>query len=150
MADERLTDAGLGAAARTLDGQPFMPLLGASLTVLGYGRCRIALPWRADLTQQHGYVHAGVLGAIADTAAGYAVFTTLDDADTQLITVGFTFNFVAPARGDSMVADAEVLKSGRTLSVCRMLVYAVRQMQQTVIATGQQTLIRLPSAVRTP
>ncbi len=150
MADERLTDARLARVSASFDGQPFMRLLGASLTVLGYGRCRIALPWRADLTQQHGYVHAGVLGAIADTAAGYAVFTTLDDADTQLITVGFTFNFVAPARGDSMVADAEVLKSGRTLSVCRMLVYAVRQMQQTVIATGQQTLIRLPSAVRTP
>lgn len=149
MANERLTDARLASVSDSFNRQPFMRLIGASLTVLGYGRCRITLPWREDLTQQHGYVHAGVLGAIADTAAGYAVFTTLDEADTQLITVGFTFNFVAPARGDSILADAEVLKSGRTLSVCRMLIYAVRQMEQAIIATGQQTLIRLPAPVGT-
>ena len=97
--DSTVDPARLRHVHSSFERHPFMQTIGASLDVLGPGRCRVKVPWRSDLTQQHGYLHAGVIASLADTASGYALFTLVDGEDTSLITVEFKFNFLAPAQG---------------------------------------------------
>jgi uncharacterized protein (TIGR00369 family) len=98
------------------------------------------LPYRDDLTQQHGYIHAGIVGAIADAAGGYAGFT-LFPADASVLTVEYKLNLLAPAVGERLVAEAEVVKPGRTLAITRGEVYAERAGKRTLCAIMQQTLM---------
>src|SRR6185436_15599041 len=118
--------------------QQAMALIGARLTVVEPGYVEVALPWRAELTQQKGFVHGGILGMIADTACGYAAFSLMP-AGCSLVTVEYKMNILAPARG-SLVARGEVVKPGRTLTVARAEVYAD---DGTHVATMQQTLMML-------
>ncbi len=120
--------------------QAAMRLIGARLTTVEPGRCIIELPVRDDLTQQHGFVHGGVVGMIADSAGGYAGFTLMP-ADASVLTVEFKINMLAPAAGDMLVATGEVLKPGRTLAIVRADVMALRGDRQTRVATMQQTLM---------
>jgi len=120
--------------------QAAMRLIGARLTTVEPGRCIIELPVRDDLTQQHGFVHGGVVGMIADSAGGYAGFTLMP-ADASVLTVEFKINMLAPAAGDMLVATGEVLKPGRTLAIVRADVLALRGDRQTRVATMQQTLM---------
>ena len=120
--------------------QAAMRLIGARLTTVEPGRCIIELPVRVDLTQQHGFVHGGVVGMIADSAGGYAGFTLMP-ADASVLTVEFKINMLAPAAGDILVATGEVLKPGRTLAIVRADVMALRGDRQTRVATMQQTLM---------
>lgn len=122
--------------------QGMMGHLGATLTDLHPGRVAIALPWRAELTQQHGFFHAGATSAIADSAGGYAGFT-LFPADSDVLTVEFKINLVAPAAGASLLAVGRVIKSGRTLTVCDLEVHAEADGGAKLVATGQQTLMRV-------
>jgi uncharacterized protein (TIGR00369 family) len=122
--------------------QGAMRLLGARLAEVRAGYCAIELPYRDDLTQQHGYVHAGIVGAIVDSAGGYAGFT-LFPKDASVLTVEYKLNLLAPAAGDRLVAEATVLKSGRTLAITRGEVYAEARGQRTLCAVMQQTLIVL-------
>ena len=124
--------------------QGLMAHLGAQLSHIGTGRVHIALPHRPEVTQQHGYIHAGATSAIADSAGGYAALTCFP-ADTEVLTVEYKVNLLAPAAGDHLEAEGIVIKSGRTLTVCRLDVYASSGDQRTLIATGQQTLICLPN-----
>lgn len=103
----------------------------------------IVLPHRPELTQQHGYIHAGATSAIADSAGGYAAFTCFP-ADTAVLTVEYKMNLLAPAAGDYLEAEGVGLRAGRTLTVCRLEVYALSRDQRTLIAAGQQTLICVP------
>ena len=119
-----------------------MRLLGARLAEVRAGYCAIELPYRDDLTQQHGYVHAGIVGAIVDSAGGYAGFT-LFPKDASVLTVEYKLNLLAPAAGDRLVAQATVLKPGRTLAITRGEVYAEARGQRTLCAVMQQTLIVL-------
>lgn len=98
--------------------QTVMPTIGATLATVSPGFVEIRLPYRADLTQQHGYLHAGIVTTIVDTACGYAAYT-LAPADTNVLTVEFKANFMSPARGELFVASARVVKAGRTLTVCQ-------------------------------
>jgi uncharacterized protein (TIGR00369 family) len=123
--------------------QGLMRLLGARLTHIGYGRVHIGLTHRPEITQQNGYIHAGASSAIADSAGGYAALTCFPD-DTAVLTVEYKINLLAPAAGDYLEAEGLVLKSGRTLTVCRLDVYATSGGQRTHVAAGQQTLICLP------
>ena len=123
--------------------QGLMTHLGAELSHIGPGRVHIVLPYRPELTQQHGYIHAGATSAIADSAGGYAAFTCFP-ADTAVLTVEYKMNLLAPAAGDYLEAEGVVLKAGRTLTVCRLEVYASSPDQRTLIAAGQQTLICVP------
>jgi uncharacterized protein (TIGR00369 family) len=116
--------------------------LGARITHIGQGCVRIELPSRPEVTQQHGYVHAGATSAIADTAGGYAAFT-LFPPDTAVLTVEYKINLLAPAEGERIEAVGTVVKSGRTLTVCRLEAFGVRGERRTLIATGQQTLMRV-------
>jgi uncharacterized protein (TIGR00369 family) len=122
------------------DRQAAMRLIGARLGRVGPGFCSVELSFRDDLTQQHGYIHAGIVSAIADTAGGYAGFT-LFPADAEVLTVEYKLNLLSPAIGECLVAEAEVVKPGRTLAITRGEVYAEREGKRTLCALMQQTLI---------
>ncbi|MGE5162157.1 MAG: PaaI family thioesterase [Betaproteobacteria bacterium] len=120
--------------------QNAMGLIGARMTKVAPGEVEIELPVRDDLGQQHGFVHGGIVGMIADSAGGYAAFTLMP-ADASVLTVEYKLNMLAPAEGDLLVARAEVLKPGRTLSVVRADVWARRGDRETRVAAMQQTLM---------
>ena len=105
--------------------QGLMTLLGAELVEAEGGRAVIEVPYRNDLTQQHGYFHGGVVTAIADTACGYAAYTTMP-ADASVLTVEFKINLMNPAAGERLRAEASVYKTGRTLVVVGATVTVVR------------------------
>ena len=126
----------------SFDRQGAMRLIGARLAEIGPGYCAIELPYRPDLTQQHGYVHAGIVSAIADSAGGYAGFT-LFPSDASVLTVEYKLNLIAPAAGERLVAEAHVVKPGRTLAITRGEVYAETAGRRTLCAIMQQTLIVL-------
>ena len=119
--------------------QKAMALIGASLSAVEAGASEISLPYRAELTQQKGFVHGGIIGMIADSAAGYAAYSLMP-ASASLVTVEYKMNILAPARG-SLVARGKVVKAGRTLTVARAEVYAE---DGTHVASMQQTLMMLP------
>ena len=120
--------------------QNAMGLIGARMTRVEPGRVEIELPVREDLGQQHGFVHGGIVGMIADSAGGYAAFTLMP-ADASVLTVEYKVNMLAPAEGDTLIARAEVLKPGRSLSVVRADVWARRGDRETRVAAMQQTLM---------
>ena len=120
--------------------QGAMKLIGAELTELAPGYCAISLVPRPETSQQHGYVHAGIVAALVDTAGGYAGFT-LFPADSSVLTVEFKLNLLAPAEGDRLVAEGFVVKPGRTLAITRGEVHAEKGGQRTLVALMQQTLM---------
>lgn len=127
----------------SFERQGLMAHLGARISHVGPGRVHIVLPARPEVSQQHGYIHAGATSTIADNAGGYAALTLLPD-DSEVLTVEYKINLVAPAVGDHIEATGTVLKSGRTLTVCQLEVYSVRDDgERKLVATGQQTLIRV-------
>jgi uncharacterized protein (TIGR00369 family) len=120
--------------------QAAMGLIGAVMTDVTPGRVTIEMPVRSDLTQQHGFVHGGVVGMIADSAGGYAAFTLMP-ADASVLTVEYKINMLAPAKGERLVARGEIVKPGRTLSIVRADVFALSGGKETLIAAMQQTLM---------
>lgn len=120
--------------------QAAMDLIGAQMTAVELGRCAIELPVRDDLTQQHRYVHGGIVGMIADSAGGYAAFTLMP-ADSSVLTVEYKLNMLAPAQGQRLIARGQVIKPGRSLSVVRTDVVAVDNGAETLVAAMQQTLM---------
>jgi uncharacterized protein (TIGR00369 family) len=125
---------------RNFAQQPIMHLFGARLSLVEPGVVEITLPYRADLTQQHGYLHAGVVTTIADSACGYAAFTLMPEG-SNVLSVEFKVNLLRPAQGKEFVARAEVIKAGRTLSVVRADVFALRGDETELVATMQGTMI---------
>ncbi len=114
-------------AARIRDSferQPFMETVGATLSRVEPGRVEIEAPFADHITQQHGFVHGGVVGAIADSAAGYAAYTLMA-AEDSVLTVEYKLNLLAPAKGERIVAKAEVMRPGRTLTIVRSDVLAI-------------------------
>lgn len=133
-------------AARTRDSfdrQAFMATLGARLTRVEPGLVEIEAAYRPDLTQQHGFFHGGVVGALADNAGGYAAFTLLPEG-WSILTAEFKVNLVAPAVGDVLRARSKVLKSGRTLTLCLSEVFAVVEGAEKLCAVATVTLMGLP------
>jgi uncharacterized protein (TIGR00369 family) len=122
--------------------QGAMTLLGATIEALAPGHCVIELPFRTDLAQQHGYFHAGITSAVADSAGGYAALT-LFPATAEVLTVEFKINLIAPAQGERLIADARVVRSGRTLTICTVDVSCARGGEFIPCAIMQQTLIRI-------
>jgi uncharacterized protein (TIGR00369 family) len=129
------------AVAQSFAKQPIMNLIGARLGLVEPGIVEILLPFRQDLTQQNGYLHAGVVTTIADSACGYAAFSLMPTG-SAVLSVEFKVNLLRPARGESFVARAEVIKAGRTLSVTRADVFAVHgDSERELVATMQGTMI---------
>jgi uncharacterized protein (TIGR00369 family) len=101
------------------------------------------MPYSVDLTQQNGFVHAGIITAGLDSACGIAAFTLMPDG-SDILTVEFKTNLLAPARGERFAFRATVVKPGRTLTVCEGRAYALRDGIETLIATMTGTLMALP------
>src|SRR6187551_3939809 len=117
-----------GYAERVRDSfarQGAMALIGASIVDVAAGYCSIALEPRPETSQQHGYVHAGILATLVDSAGGYAGYTLFPE-DSSVLTVEYKLNLLAPAQGDCIVAEGFVVKPGRTLAITRGEVYAER------------------------
>ena len=126
---------------RSFARQPIMNLIGAQLSLIEPGMIEITLPYRADLTQQHGFLHAGVVTTIADSASGYAAYSLMP-AGSEVLSVEFKVNLMRPAQGETFVARAEVIKAGRTLTVVRADVFGVAgNGDRELVATMQGTMI---------
>jgi uncharacterized protein (TIGR00369 family) len=123
--------------------QGLMKHLGAELVELKAGHAVIRVPFRSELCQQHNYFHAGVSGAIADSACGYAA-ATLMPAESAVLTVEYKLNLLAPAEGDELMARARVVRSGRTLKVCAADVHARKNGKEVHCATMLATIMCLP------
>lgn len=123
--------------------QGLMKHLGAELIELKAGHAAIRVPFRTELTQQHKYFHAGVSGAIADSACGYAA-ATLTPAESAVLTVEYKLNLLVPAEGDELLARARVLRSGRTLKICAADVHARKNGKEVHCATMLATIMCLP------
>ena len=107
----------------TFARQTFMAAIGVKIAALSPGMCELELPFRADLCQQHAYVHGGVIAAIADTSGGIAA-ATLMPAGVGVLTVEFKINLIAPAEGERFRARGETVRAGRTLTVVQSEVSA--------------------------
>lgn len=124
----------------SFDRQSAMHLIRATLPVVAPGRTEIHLPHWDGIEQQHGFVHGGVVGMIADSAAGYAAMT-LVPATASVLTVEYKLNLVAPADGERLIARGQVLRPGRTLIVTKAEVVALREGRETLCALMQQTIM---------
>ena len=119
-----------------------MGTLGATLEHVSPGQVEIAMRPRVEISQQHGFVHAGAVSAIADSAAGYAALTMTPDG-TGVLTTEFKINFMAPASGDRIVARGRVVKAGKTLTVAQSEVFAERNGQEKLVALLTATIMAL-------
>ncbi|MBS3935551.1 MAG: PaaI family thioesterase [Sulfuritalea sp.] len=131
--------------------QGVMGLLGATLADVWPGGCEIHLPYRPDLSQQHGFFHAGVTSTIVDSAAGYAGFSLMAQ-NTSVLSVEFKINLLAPADGELLIATGEVAKPGRNLVITRGDAWVVKHGKATHCAMMQQTLMTMhdkPEAEKT-
>lgn len=120
--------------------QKFMATLGAELTNIAPGEVTIEMPYSEVFTQQDGFLHAGITTAIADSACGYAALTLMP-AGSGVLSVEFKVNLLSPAVGEKFIARAVVLKPGRTLTVCRGDVFAVKDGNEKLVLTMQATMI---------
>ena len=120
--------------------QNAMALIHATLPVVEPGRTEIHLPHWDGVEQQHGFVHGGVVGMIADSAAGYAAMTVVPDT-ASVLTVEFKMNLVAPADGEKLIARGKVVRPGKTLIITQAEVFAVKDERETLCALMQQTIM---------
>ena len=124
--------------------QTAMETLGAVMGKVEPGEVEIEMPYRADLTQQHGFIHGGIVTAIVDSACGYAAFS-LSAPDTAVLTIEYKVNFVAPAKGQRLLARGEVVRSGATIAVCKGDVLAYDGGEEKLVATMLTTLMLMPN-----
>ena len=120
--------------------QGLMETLGASIVNVAPGLVEIAFSPARAISQQHGFVHAGAVSAIADTAAGYAALSLMPP-DRGVLTTEFKINLVAPALGERILARGKVVKAGRTLTLAQTEVFAVSSGQEKLIALLTATLM---------
>jgi uncharacterized protein (TIGR00369 family) len=136
-------DANFEARVRTsFARQTAMATLGIEITSLTAGEIELKMPYATAYTQQHGFIHAGIITTALDSACGYAAFSLMPD-DAAVLTVEFKTNFLAPAKGDYFLFRARVLKPGRTITVCDAQAFAVEQDQEKLIATMTATMMAL-------
>ena len=120
--------------------QRAMQTIGATLGKVSSGEVHIGLPFSPGLTQQHGYIHAGIITTIVDSACGYAAYTLMPENMTVL-SVEYKVNFLAPATGESFLAIGKVIKAGRTLTVCSGEVFACENGAEKLIVLMQATMM---------
>lgn len=120
--------------------QQAMQTIGARLTVVEPGAIEIELPHCADLTQQHGFIHAGIVATILDTACGYAAFSLMP-ADAAVLSVEFKVNLLAPAQGELIRARAVVKRAGKNVTVCAADAWALSAGHSRIVATMLATIM---------
>jgi uncharacterized protein (TIGR00369 family) len=126
----------------SFEAQGAMRALAVEMARLEHGLCRLELPRHDAALQQHGYFHGGIVGALADSAAGYAANSVLMPS-REVLTVEYKINFLAPARGERLFAEGRVVKSGRTLSVATVSVWVENESARTDCAIAQMTMIAI-------
>lgn len=122
--------------------QQFMHHINAKLTDVQPGYCEIEVLYAPELSQQHGFFHAGIIGTIADNTAGYAAFSLMEET-SSIVTVEYKLNILAPGDGDKLIGKATVLKKGRTLTICRSDIYILKNGKEKLCAAAQASLIEL-------
>jgi uncharacterized protein (TIGR00369 family) len=120
--------------------QSAMQTIGAALAVVEPGRVEIELPWAQALTQQHGFLHAGMVATALDSACGYAGFSLMP-ADAAVLTVEYKINLLAPAKGQRFRMEGLVIKPGRTVTVTEGKAWAIDDGREKLIATMTCTLM---------
>ena len=129
--------------------QQLMATIGARLTRVEAGEIEIRVPFRPDLTQQHGFLHAGVVTSALDSACGYAAFSLMPEG-AGVLTLEFKTNLLAPASGEELVARARVVRAGRTITVCQADASMLADGAETSVATMLATIMTVrdrPSVV---
>ena len=126
--------------------QPFMSTIGAEMILVERGRVEIRFPFSSTLTQQNGFVHAGAVTSIMDSACGYAALS-LAPEEADVLSVEFKVNLLSPAAGESFVARAAVKRAGKKLAVCTADAFAIRAGEEKLIATMLATIINMNSKV---
>jgi len=129
-------------AAATFEAQPAMRTLGISIARMEPGEVDLSMAYSLDLTQQNGFVHGGIITAGLDTACGIAAFTLMPPG-SDILTVEFKTNLLAPAKGERFAFRATVVKPGRTLTVCEARAFAEQHGTETLVATMTGTLMAL-------
>jgi uncharacterized protein (TIGR00369 family) len=119
--------------------QRLMQTIGAQILDVAPGHVTIELPFRYDLTQQNGYLHAGIVAAVVDSACGYAAMT-LTPAGAEILSVEFKINLLSPAKGERFLAHGNVIRAGRTLTICEGQAIAVSEGQEKQIAAMMATM----------
>jgi uncharacterized protein (TIGR00369 family) len=129
--------------------QQFMATLGASLDAVRDGEVEIVLPFSAALTQQHGFIHAGAVTTIVDTACGFAALTRMPD-DAAVLTTEFKVNLMSPAKGERLRAKGRVVRAGKTLMVCLGEVFAedAGQSKQVALMTATMMVVGTGTGLR--
>jgi uncharacterized protein (TIGR00369 family) len=122
--------------------QGLMKSIGARISRVAPGEVVIELPFRDDLTQQHGYLHAGIVTSIADTACGYAAFTLMPE-EADVLSVEYKINLLSPARGEKFTARATVKRAGRNLTVCEAEVFAATGGEEKLVAAMLATMMAI-------
>lgn len=122
--------------------QGAMATIGATLAEIEPGRAVIALPWQPGLTQQHGFLHAGMVATALDSACGYAA-SSLMPADAGVLTIEYKINLLAPAQGERFRMEGVVLKPGRTITVSEGRAYAIHEGREKLVATMVATLMAI-------
>ena len=122
--------------------QAFMKTLGAEISVLDHGQVEIRVGYRPTLTQQNGFIHAGVLTSILDSACGYAAMSVGPEKH-DVLSVEFKVNLLAPAKGERFVARAAVKRAGKNLTVCTADAFAIQNGQEKVVATMLATMMNI-------
>ncbi len=142
-----MTSAGPANETRVRESfgrQSHMASLGATIAHIAPGEVHLTFPYSARFCQQNGYMHAGAIASVADSANGYAAYT-LAPADTDVLAVEFKINLLAPAKAEAFLACGRVLRAGRTLTVCLAEVYTAGSVNRTLIATMLSTIIVRPA-----
>ena len=145
MTVPRLEPANSDFARRVQDSfarQGAMHTLGAELSLLEPGAVDVCLDWAPGLTQQHGFLHAGMVSTALDSACGYAGLTLMP-ADAAVLTIEFKINLLAPAKGQRFRMEGRVIKPGRSITVTEGRAYAIDNGQEKLIATMGCTLMCL-------
>ncbi|WER46153.1 PaaI family thioesterase [Cupriavidus sp. WKF15] len=136
---ELLSAARTDTIASSFARQGLMTTFGAALARVERGEVEIAMPWSEGVTQQHGFFHGGVVGALADSACGYAALTMVGEGEAGL-TAEYKINLLSPAQGERLIAVGRVLKPGRTLIVVQGDVFVEQQGRRKLVATMLMTL----------
>jgi uncharacterized protein (TIGR00369 family) len=119
-----------------------MNTIGAEIVALGHGKIEVRLPFKPTLTQQNGFIHAGVITSMMDSACGYAAMS-VNPENCDILSVEFKVNLLAPAKGETFIARAEVKRAGKTLTVCTADAFAIHDGNEKLVATMLATLMNM-------
>ena len=130
------------AVRESFAAQPLMATIGAQLSHLSAGEVPIRVPYRSDLTQQHGFLHASVVASALDSACGYAAYSLMPQG-AGVLTIEYKINLMAPAKGEELIARGRVIRAGRTITVCQADAFMRTDGAETPVAAMLATVMTI-------